>query len=221
MVAVVAVGGASALLVACDADLVVAALCLLGVVVVTAVMGLPSAATAVVASYLALNYWFTPPLQSLEITKAQDLVPLLAFTSAAAASAATVARVHWLRQRRAHRPSSARFDARVAQATSDSRAAFLASMTHNLRTPLATIKASISALLAIARRRPAPAITSSPTPVPKPTDSNVWSPRSSSWRGSTPGRSNRTRSRSTWARWRAAPRADSSTWRANRDSGSS
>jgi two-component system sensor histidine kinase KdpD len=39
------------------------------------------------------------------------------------------------------------FEARVAQATSDDRAAFLASMTHNLRTPLATIKGALSALL--------------------------------------------------------------------------
>lgn len=147
LVAILAVGGASALLLAGDADLVVAALCLLGVVVVTAVMGVASATTAVVASYIALNYWFTPPLGSLEITKVQDLVPLVAFTLAAATSAATVARVHWL-HRRAVMTEQHAFDARVAQATSDSRAAFLASMTHNLRTPLATIKASVSALLA-------------------------------------------------------------------------
>jgi two-component system sensor histidine kinase KdpD len=145
--AVAAVGLASAILVAADADLVVAALVLLGVVVVTAVMGVPSAVTAVVASYLALNYWFTPPIGSLEITKAEDLAPLIAFATAAAASAATVARIEWLR-RRAAIVEQREFEARVSQATSDSRAAFLTAMTHNLRTPLATIKASLSALLA-------------------------------------------------------------------------
>ena len=101
LVAVVAVGSASAVLLACDADLVTAALVLLGVAVVTAVLGLPSAVTAVVACYLALNYWFTPPIGSLEITKAEDLVPLLAFIAAAAASAGTVARIDWLRRRAA------------------------------------------------------------------------------------------------------------------------
>jgi two-component system sensor histidine kinase KdpD len=144
-VAAVAIG--SAVLVVTDADLVVAALVLLGIVVVTAVMGLPSAVTAVAASYLALNYWFTPPIGSLEITKVEDLVPLIAFALAGAASAATVARIEWLR-RRAAIVEQREFDARVSQATSDSRAAFLAAMTHNLRTPLATIKTSLSALLA-------------------------------------------------------------------------
>src|SRR4051812_1217768 len=136
--AVVAVGAASAVLVGADANLVTAALVLLGVVVLTAVTGIPSAVTAVVASYLALNYWFTPPIGSLEITKADDLVPLLAFIIAAAASAGTVARINWLRQRAAL-VEQREFDARVAQATSEDRAMFLASMTHNLRTPLATI----------------------------------------------------------------------------------
>jgi K+-sensing histidine kinase KdpD len=146
LVAVIAVGVASAVLVGTDADLVTAALVLLGVVVLTAVTGIPSAVTAVVASYLALNYWFTPPKGSLEISKADDLVPLLAFIIAAAASAGTVARINWLRQRAAL-VEQREFDARVAQATSEDRAMFLASMTHNLRTPLATIRASIAAVL--------------------------------------------------------------------------
>jgi two-component system sensor histidine kinase KdpD len=145
--AVIVVGVATGLLVAFGAELVIAALLLLGVVVLTAVMGVPSAATAVGASYVGLNYWFTPPLGSLEITKPQDLAPLIAFAVAAAASAATVARINWLRQHAAATEQQA-FEARVAQATSDSRAAFLAAMTHNLRTPLATIKTSVSALLA-------------------------------------------------------------------------
>jgi two-component system sensor histidine kinase KdpD len=145
--AVVVVGVTVAILVSFDADLVIAALILLGVVVLTAVMGFPSAATAVGASYVGLNYWFIPPVGSLEITNAQDLAPLIAFGVAAAASAVTVARINWLRQHAAATEQQA-FEARVAQATSDSRAAFLAAMTHNLRTPLATIKTSVSALLA-------------------------------------------------------------------------
>jgi len=145
--AVTAVGIVTAVLVATDADLVTASLVLLGVVTVTAVFGVGSAVTAVVAGYLALNFWFTPPIGSLEITKGDDLVPLIAFVLAAAMAVATVARINWLRQRAAI-VEQREFDARLARATSDERAMFLATMTHNLRTPLATIRASISALMA-------------------------------------------------------------------------
>ena len=48
-----------------------------------------------------------------------------------------------LRQR-AEEQERAAFDARLAAAVNESRAAFLSSMTHNLRTPLASIKASVS-----------------------------------------------------------------------------
>ena len=58
-----------------------------------------------------------------------------------------MARIEWLR-RRAAIVEQREFEARVSQATSENRAAFLTSMTHNLRTPLATIKTSLSALLA-------------------------------------------------------------------------
>ena len=54
--------------------------------------------------------------------------------------------MNWLRLQTAL-TEQREFEARVAQATSDDRAAFLASMTHNLRTPLATIKGALSALL--------------------------------------------------------------------------
>ncbi len=146
LVAVIGTSIASAVLLAADADLVVAALVLLGVVVLTALLGAPAAVTAVCASYVALNYWFTVPVGSFEITKAADLAPLIAFIAAAAASAGTVARINWLR-RRATLVEQREFEARVAQAASESRATFLASMTHNLRTPLATIRASVSAVL--------------------------------------------------------------------------
>jgi two-component system sensor histidine kinase KdpD len=153
VVAVVTTSVVSALLLAGDADLVVAALVLLGVVVLTALVGVPAATTAVASSYVALNYWFTPTIGSLEITKTADLAPLIAFTFAAAAAAGTVARINWLRLR-AVEVEQREFAARVAQAASDNRATFLASMTHNLRTPLATIRASLSAVLAAPRGDP-------------------------------------------------------------------
>jgi len=61
------------------------------------------------------------------------------------ASGLTVARVNALR-RRAEEHEQAAFDARLVAAVNESRAAFLAAMTHNLRTPLASIKAALSTL---------------------------------------------------------------------------
>ena len=57
----------------------------------------------------------------------------------------TVARVNTLRQR-AEEHERAAFEARLTAAINESRAAFLAAMTHNLRTPLASIKAAVSTL---------------------------------------------------------------------------
>ena len=68
------------------------------------------AATAVGASYIGLNYWFIPPVGSLEITKAQDLAPLIAFAVAAGASVGTIARINWLRQHAADTSARRRSD---------------------------------------------------------------------------------------------------------------
>ena len=96
-------------------------------------------------SYLALNYWFIPKYESFTFSKADDFVPLAVFGLAAVASGLTVARVNGLR-RRAEEHERAAFDARLVAAVNESRAGFLAAMTHNLRTPLASIKAAVSTL---------------------------------------------------------------------------
>ena len=98
-----------------DADLAVAALVYPGLVVVVALLGPVAAAFAVVASYLALNYWFTPPFESLEIKQFEDLLPLIVFTGGGGRSAATVSRLDWLRRRQAeieHQMFEARRDER-------------------------------------------------------------------------------------------------------------
>ena len=138
----VVVAAATGALLVFDASLVVAATTFTGIVVVVALLGSTAAAVSVVSSYVALNFWFTPPYESLEITKFEDLVPLIMFVVVAAVSAGTVARIDWLRRRQVEIERKA-FDAQLSSALNESRAAFLATMTHNLRTPLATIKAVI------------------------------------------------------------------------------
>jgi two-component system sensor histidine kinase KdpD len=136
---------ATSALVALDASFSAAALALVLVVVLAALLGLTAGLVGAAAAFLSLNYFFTPPTHSLHITKAEDLIALLVFAGTAVALGTTIARVNTLRRRaelREREARTARLDAEVEQ----SRAAFLAAMTHNLRTPLATIKALVSTL---------------------------------------------------------------------------
>lgn len=145
LLALAAVAATAAALLLTDADLVIASTVFTGLVVVIALLGVPAGVFAVLGSYVALNFWFTPPYESLEINKFEDLVPLIVFGAVAAVSAGTVSRINWLRQRQVEIEREV-FEARVSSAVNESRAAFLSSMTHNLRTPLASIKAAVSRL---------------------------------------------------------------------------
>ena len=127
------------------ADLTEAALVYVVVVVGTALFGYWAGAVGAILSYLALIYWFIPEYESFTFSKPDEVVPAIAFALAAVVSGLTVARVNALRQRAEHQERAA-FEARLAAAVNESRAAFLAAMTHNLRTPLASIKASVSTL---------------------------------------------------------------------------
>ena len=102
-----------------DADLAVVSIVYTGLVVVVALLGPVAAAFAVVGSYVALNFWFTPPFESLEINPFEDLLPLIAFAAVAAVSAGTVSRLDWLRRRQAeieHEMFEARVRARSTRA---------------------------------------------------------------------------------------------------------
>jgi len=128
-----------------DADTTVAALVYLVVVVLTALGGYWSGAVGAVLAYLNMNYWFIPKYESFTFERPDDFVTLLVFTLAAVAAGFTVARVNALRYQ-AEEHERAAFDARLDAAVNESRAGFLAAMTHNLRTPLASIKASVETL---------------------------------------------------------------------------
>ena len=93
--AVFAVGGVAVvtgLLIAGDAELTVASLVYVAVVVLASLLGYVPGAVAAVTSYLALNYWFTPTYDSFRITQFADLVPLLTFALTAAVLGTTIAR---------------------------------------------------------------------------------------------------------------------------------
>ena len=138
-------GACTAVLLATDADPTVAISVFFVVVVVTALLGTAAAVTGVVASYLAFNFWFIPPRGSLLLNRADDVAPLIAFVFAAAACSVVVTRLNSMRHT-AEAHERAAYDAELAAAINENRAAFLSSMTHNLRTPLASIKAAADTL---------------------------------------------------------------------------
>jgi two-component system sensor histidine kinase KdpD len=214
---------------AANANHTVAALLYVLVVVGVSFLGPVPATVAVLASFAAQNYFFTPPRGTFRITSSDDVVAFFVFGVTAAVVSAVVTRVNELRRRARVREleARARLDlmeqllggaprdevidaaqqtiaelfglgrctidlgtgkadivpglrplapgdrdlidafargittsvdrvrldreasrARVDAASQQSRAAFLSAMTHNLRTPLASIKASVSTLLA-------------------------------------------------------------------------
>jgi len=145
VIALGAVFATTAVLRAAHAHLTVAALVYLVVVVVSALGGFGTLTVAAIAAYLSLNYWFIPHTKSFTFESQDDLVTLVVFALAAVGSGFIVARVNSLR-RRAEEHERAAFDARLDAAVNESRAGFLAAMTHNLRTPLASIKASVETL---------------------------------------------------------------------------
>ena len=146
----------------------VAALLYVVVIVGASFLGPVPATVAVLAAFAAQNYFFTAPRGSLRINSADGVVALFVFGITAAVVSATVTRVNELRRRalvreleaRARLDLMVRLDreaglARLEAASQQSRAAFLSAMTHNLRTPLASIKASVSTLLAYPDLEPA------------------------------------------------------------------
>ncbi len=119
---------------------------LAAVICVTLVGGFVPAIVAAVASSLLLNWYFTPPVHTWTIDSPQNLLALVLFV----AVAVTVGSVVHLAARRAgacrrrSRPQAAR-----AQGLAEGnriRTTLLAAVGHDLRTPLASVKASVSTL---------------------------------------------------------------------------
>jgi two-component system sensor histidine kinase KdpD len=113
-------------------------------VVVAALAGglLPALLAAVLASVL-LNYFFTPPLRTLAIDRPGNALALVVFVVVAMLVAGAVEQA----ARRSREADRAEHEARVLAAADRMRAALLAAVGHDLRTPLAAAKASVSSLL--------------------------------------------------------------------------
>jgi K+-sensing histidine kinase KdpD len=139
------VGASTGLLLLADADATVAISTYFVVVVLGALCGRAAGIAGLVGSYLAFNYWFIPPHASLLLDSADYVAPLIAFALAAAACGIVVTRLNTMR-RKAEAHERAAYDAELTAAINENRAAFLSAMTHNLRTPLASIKAAADTL---------------------------------------------------------------------------
>ena len=140
MLAVVA--AITATLTILNADLAVAVAVLLLVVFGGSLLGYAPGLVAALSGFAALNYYFTPPRHSFAVDRADDLVALLVFVMIAVLVATSEARLNMLRARERDAQEQ-----RIRGETDRSRARFLTAITHDLRTPLATIKASTGALL--------------------------------------------------------------------------
>jgi len=136
----------------------VALLYLIPTVITAGAGGIRLGLAAAVASDLALNWFFIPPYHTLAVDRRDNLIALLIYALVAVAVAVAVEAA--ARQRAAAARSeaeAARADAEAARQAERAtelasidrlRTAILASVGHDLRTPLAAIKAASSSLRA-------------------------------------------------------------------------
>ncbi|HTC69323.1 MAG TPA: ATP-binding protein [Acidothermaceae bacterium] len=118
---------------------------LAAVIGVTLVGGFLPAVVAAVGSSLLLNWYFTPPVHRWTIGSPQNLLALVLFV----AVAVIVSSVVHLAARRAVLAAGLATEAARAQGLADAnriRTTLLAAVGHDLRTPLASVKASVSTL---------------------------------------------------------------------------
>jgi two-component system sensor histidine kinase KdpD len=133
-----------------DLSLASVVLLYLVTVVATAVVGglLPSLAAAVAADLL-VNFYFVPPFHTFTVEHQNNVITLVVFVAVSAT--VSIAMDLAARQRAAVARTSQRLAAQAARArelaeTDRLRAALLAAVGHDLRTPLAGLKAGTSSL---------------------------------------------------------------------------
>lgn len=121
-----------------DLDLAsVLLLFLLAVLAAAAVGGLGPALVAALAGFLLVNWFFTPPLHTWQVENLDNVLALFVFLLVGGV-------VSWYGTSAGRRAA----ETARAQAGTDLRTALLAAVSHDLRTPLASIKASVTSLLA-------------------------------------------------------------------------
>ena len=142
-------GGATLLaVIPTDVSTTTAALAyVLAVTAAAALGGLVSGLAASVASFLALNFFFTPPFHTFNVTKAEDIIAVVVFLLVSITVGTLISTALAQRMRAEQREREAH-EAREEADTNRSRAALFSSVTHDLRTPLASITAAVTTLLA-------------------------------------------------------------------------
>jgi two-component system sensor histidine kinase KdpD len=147
LIAVVALPVLTAGLVPVRDDLAVESVLLLYllVVVATAAVGgiWPATACAFVA-FALVNWFFTPPYHALTIADGDHALALVVFLAVALVVALYVT----VADRNASESAAVRAEAEALDRTNELRTALLNAVSHDLRTPLASIKASVSSLRA-------------------------------------------------------------------------
>lgn len=132
--------GLAAALVQIRDDIDIAAVLLLFLLTVLAaasIGGLGPALASAVLGFLLVNWFFTPPFRTLQVQQLDNLLALVVFLLVGGV-------VSWYGATVGRRSA----EAATAQAGTDLRNALLAAVSHDLRTPLASIKASVTSLLA-------------------------------------------------------------------------
>lgn len=117
---------------------------LMGVVVVAVLGTLPTAVLAAVIAVSLVNWFYTEPYGSLQIANARTVVDLTAFLLVALTCALLMRRS----QRSEARVERVEVKRAQVEEIDRSRAALLAAIGHDLRTPISTIKATSTGVLA-------------------------------------------------------------------------
>ncbi|MFP5327764.1 MAG: DUF4118 domain-containing protein [Acidimicrobiia bacterium] len=146
-VAVVGLTALTAALLPLRDDLAVESVLLLYLVVVVATAAVggvwPSLAAASFAVGL-VNWFFTPPFHTLTIAEGEHVLALIVFLLVAGVVAVYVT----VAERNATESAAVRAEAAALDRANELRTALLSAVSHDLRTPLASIKASVSSLRA-------------------------------------------------------------------------
>ena len=147
LVGLVALPLLTAVLIPLRDDLAVESVLLLYLVVVVATAAVggvwPASIAAVVAVGL-VNWFFTPPYHALTIAEGEHALALVVFIVVAEVVALYVT----VADRNATESADVRAEAAALDRANELRTALLSAVSHDLRTPLASIKASVSSLRA-------------------------------------------------------------------------
>lgn len=117
---------------------------LTAIVAVALIGGSWPALAAAVASSLLINWFFTPPTNTWKIAEGENVLAIVVLVVVAGVVSLLVDREARARSAAEHRRS----ESEALEKVNELRTAILAAVSHDLRTPLASIKASVSSLRA-------------------------------------------------------------------------